>query len=180
MQQRCYVLRVSAPWSCPWCWSLRVGRPGGCLDVGDLIVYVGNSEPQVIEPVIQRLLASADPEVQKVGGHLAAYAGLELGLGHLLTSARSSESAATREGAAELCALRLSHTTNAAAATGALRQFMSDDEKDVRESAGKVAGELRGQRLRPFEEILSALISSPSFTAAAPQLFITLERAPDR
>ena len=108
------------PWSCPWCWSLRVGRPGGCLDVGNLIVYVGNSEPQVIEPVIQRLLASADPEVQKVGGHLAAYAGLELGLGHLLTSARSSESAATREGAAELCALRLSHTTNAAAAGGGL------------------------------------------------------------
>jgi HEAT repeat protein len=118
--------------------------------------------------------------VQKAGGIVAAYAGLELGLEHLLTLARSSQEAAVREGAAELCALRLPRTTNQAAAAAALQQFSNDDDEKVRQAAAKAPAALHGQRLSPFEKILAALIRSPSFIPAAPQLFSTLERAPDR
>jgi HEAT repeat protein len=145
-----------------------------------LIVYIGIGEPGLAEPVVGRMLSSTHEEVRKSGGRLAAYAGLELGLEQLLTSARNSEDAAVREGAAEVCAYRLQQTTSAMAAVDALRQFMNDDDEKVREAAAKVAAALRSQRLDPFNEILAALIRSPSFTPAAPQLFITLERAPDR
>jgi hypothetical protein len=111
---------------------------------------------------------------------LATYAGLELGLEHLLAAARESDDAATREGAAELCAHRLPQTANAAAATEALQHFMNDSNEKVRQAAAEVAGALRGNNLRPFEELLTALIGSPSFVPAATQLFITLERARDR
>jgi hypothetical protein len=148
--------------------------------VESLIVYVGNGEPALIEPVVRRMLASTHSEARKAGGRLAAYAGLELGLEQLLTMARESSDAVIREGAAQVCAHRLQHTAAAAAAVDALEQFMNDDDEKVREAAAKVAVALRGQRLGPFEELLTALIRSPSFTPAAPQLFITLERAPDR
>jgi hypothetical protein len=148
--------------------------------VQNLIVYVGIGEPALIEPVIRRMLASAHEEVRKGGGGLAAYAGLELGLEQLLTSARRSQDVAIREGAAEMCAYRLPRTASAETATDTLQQFMNDDEEKVREVGAKVAAALRGQRLGPFEETLAALIRSPSFTHAASQLFITLERAPDR
>jgi hypothetical protein len=146
----------------------------------NLIIYVGMGEPTLIEPVARRMLASGHAEVQKAGGIVAAYAGLELGLEYLLASARSSQKAAVREGAAELCALRLPRTTNESAAAAALQQFSNDDDERVRQAAAKVPAALHGQRLTPFEETLTALIKSPSFTPAAPQLFITLERAPDR
>jgi hypothetical protein len=148
--------------------------------VQNLIVYVGIGEPALIEPVIRRMLASAHEEVRKGGGGLAAYAGLELGLEQLLTSARRSQDVAIREGAAEMCAYRLARTASAETATNTLQQFMNDDEEKVRKVGAKVAAALRGQRLSPFGETLAALIRSPSFTHAASQLFITLERAPDR
>jgi hypothetical protein len=144
------------------------------------MVYIGIGETSLIEPVAQRMLASADPEVQKAAGHLAAYAGLELGLEHLLAAARESPNSATREGAAELCAHRLPQTANAAAASDALKQFMNDGEEKVRQATSQVAGALRGHELRPFEDLLTALIGSPSFRPAVPQLLITLERARDR
>jgi hypothetical protein len=148
--------------------------------VENLIVYVGNDDPALLEPVAQRMLASTDAEVQRAAGHLAAYAGLELGLDHLLAAALESDHASTREGAAELCAHRLPQTANAAAASDALKHLMNDSNEKVRQAAAEVAGALRGNNLRPFEELLTALIGSPSFVPAATQLFITLERAPDR
>jgi hypothetical protein len=148
--------------------------------VKNVIIYIGIGEPALIEPAVWRMMSSPHPEVQKAGGSLAAYAGLELGLEELLTAARRSQDAVVREGTAEMCAYRLQRTASAAAATDALQQFMNDDDEEVREAAAKVAAALRGQRLGPFEEILAALIRSPSFTHAAPQLVITLERAPDR
>ena len=50
----------------------------------------------------------------------------------------------------------------------------------VRQEAAEVAAALRNHELRPFEDTLKALIASPAFTDAVPQLLITLEQAPDR
>jgi hypothetical protein len=45
--------------------------------VANLIAYVGNTDSAIVEPVINRMLASEFVEVRKVGGELAALAGLE-------------------------------------------------------------------------------------------------------
>jgi hypothetical protein len=145
-----------------------------------LAIGIGMSKPHVVEPVIRRMLASADATVREAGGQLAAYAGLELGLAQLLTAARESTDASTRKGAADLCAQTLAHTTDAPTAAEALHQFIADREEDVRKAAAQVAGSLRNRELRPYSELLTALIASEAFTEALPQLLITLQAAPDR
>ena len=57
---------------------------------------------------------------------------------------------------------------------------MTDADQEVQEAAAEVAAALRGQPLRPHAETLKALIASPSFSHALPQLLITLRDAPDR
>ena len=56
----------------------------------DLMGYIGFGEPGIIEPVIRRMLDSIHDEVREDGGWMAAFAGLDLGLAHLLTAARDS------------------------------------------------------------------------------------------
>jgi hypothetical protein len=148
--------------------------------VGNLIIYIGMGKPDLIDPVIQRMLASEHAEVRQAGGLLAAYAGLEFGLGPLLTAVLESNDAATRKGAADLCARNLPQTTDAATATAALLQFIDDADADVRKAAAQVAATLRNRELQPFEGLLTALIASPSFGDALSQLLITLAAAPDR
>jgi hypothetical protein len=146
----------------------------------DLIGYVGLGQPQPIEPVIGRMLHSIYPEVREAGGWMAAFAGLDLGLDHLLTATCGSVDAPTRKGAARQCAHRLARTSNPQAAAAALRQFMTDHDQEVQEAAAEVAAALRGRPLRPHAKTLKALIESPSFSHALPQLLITLRDAPDR
>jgi hypothetical protein len=145
----------------------------------ELMTYIGVNEPAVIEPVAQRMMASADNGVRKAGGMMAVFAGLELGLNRLLTAARESQDTATRQGAAEICAQRLPYTADSAAATTALEEFFNDQDDDVRQAAAQVAGALRERALRPTAGLLTALISSEAFQHALPQLLITLDEAPD-
>lgn len=148
--------------------------------VANLIVYLGHSDAAIVEPVIRRMLASQFSEVRNVGGQLASFAGLELSLDDLLETARRSKDAATREGVAATCAARLPRTARPDAAGATLLLLSDDPEEKVREAVAQVAGRLRGEQLRPFSEVLVALIGSKSFDAAVDQLLITLERATDR
>jgi len=145
----------------------------------ELIIYIGNANPEVIAPVIQRMLSSEDDEARQAGGKLAAFAGLEWERPELLALALSGD-ALVRKGAARICAARLERTSNAALATSALLQLINDGDEDVRKTAAKVAQNLRDQPLRPFATLLEALIDSDSYEHATPQLLITLEHAPDR
>ncbi len=147
--------------------------------VGQLLIYVGNGEPAVILPIVERMLASEVEDVREAGGRLAAFASMEWGHEQLLSSATTSTDVATRKGAATMCAHRLPRATNAAVGERALMQFVNDDDEKVRAAAAKLAGALRGERLRPFREILTTLISSAAYSHALPQLLITLEHAPD-
>jgi len=144
------------------------------------MLYIGTSKPAVVEPVIQRMLASPHARVQQWGGFLAARAGLEFGLGHLLAAARESDAPPIRQGAADLCARSLLYTSDAATATAALQQFLNDEDAEVRKAATEVVAELRNHPLQPFRELLITLVGGPSFTEAMPQLLYTLQAAPDR
>ncbi|MET7395963.1 hypothetical protein ABZS66_20965 [Dactylosporangium sp. NPDC005572] len=148
--------------------------------VADLIVNVGRADAGIVEPEIRRMLASDFADVRKVGGQLAAFAGLELDLGDLLETAQSSPDAATREGVAAMCAARLPRTARPDAAGAALVLLANDPDEKVREAVARVAGVLRGEPLTPLRDVLVALINSQSFEAAVDQLLITLERATER
>ena len=147
--------------------------------VQQLMVYIGNVNPEVIEPVIQRMLSSEDDEAQEAGGQLAAFAALEWERPELLVQALDAE-APVRQGVARTCAARLESTSNVELATSALLLLLNDGDQDVRKAASEVALNLRGHQLRPFATLLEALIDSPSYEEATPQLLITLEDAPDQ
>jgi hypothetical protein len=146
----------------------------------NLMLYIGTDRPAMIEPVIQRMLASSYASVQQWGGFLAAREGLECGLDRLLTAARESDAAPIRLGAADFCARVLPYTSHNARAAAALRQFVNDEDDDVRKTAAHVVAELRSKPLQPFSDVLKAVVASPSFTEALPQLIYTLQDAPDR
>jgi hypothetical protein len=146
----------------------------------NLMFYIGPGRPAVVEPVIERMLASPHENVQRWGGYLAARAGLEFGLGHLLTAACASDKASIRTGAADLCARILPYTSDAVTASAALQQFVYDEDEEVRKAAAWVVAELRDKPLQPFRELLKAVVASPTFTEALGQLIFTLQAAPDR
>lgn len=147
--------------------------------VQQLMLYIGNVNPKVIDPVIQRMLASEDDEAREAGGQLASFAALEWERPELLTQALSADPR-VRKGAAHVCAGRLDRTSNTQLATTALLQLMNDEDDDVRKAVAQVAPHLREQALRPYAPLLEALIDSPAYEHATPQLLLTLEHAPDQ
>ncbi len=145
--------------------------------VEQLIIDIGRDNPEVVAATIERMLGSGFEEVRRVGGRLAAFAGLELELDHLFSEAASSPDAATRQGVATTCARILSWTSDADTAVAALKGFFIDAEEEVRKAAATVAVELRGEDLDRHQAILRSLIGSPSFEEALTQLLFTLEAA---
>ncbi|WP_225997229.1 hypothetical protein [Myceligenerans pegani] len=144
-----------------------------------LMLYIGNVNPEVIIPVIHRMLNSDYDESRAAGGALAAFGALEWGLIDLMPRALSAD-VKVRRGVADVVAARIDRTSNVELATSSLMTLMHDDDDDVREAVAQVAPHLRDQRLRPFADLLDALIRSPSYSHATPQLLLTLEHAPDK
>jgi HEAT repeat protein len=148
--------------------------------VGRLIAHIGYGEPGIVTPVIQRMLDSAVFETREVGGQLATVAAIGWNLPDMLASVVDGADLASRRGAARSCAQSLLSTSDRIIASHALTQFVNDQDEDVRKAAAEMAATLRGERLRPFSEVLLALMASAAFVVALPQLLITLEQAPDR
>jgi hypothetical protein len=144
-----------------------------------LMLYIGNVDPEVITPVIDRMLASDNDEVRDAGGQIATFAGLEWQKPELLTKALQGDER-TRTGVARILAARVDRTSNSELAAASLTGLMNDDTDSVREAVAKVAPHLRDQALRPFEGLLTALIESKAYEHATPQLLLTLQHAPDR
>ncbi|MEU3597213.1 ATP-binding protein [Streptomyces sp. NPDC006798] len=145
-----------------------------------LTVAMGYEDPPAVKPVIQRMLSSADDTVRRSGGLLAALGAMQWDMPDLLQAILAGNDGAQRQGAAELCAQKLSSTADLALAHEALSQFFHDPNQQVREAAATTASALRSRRLRPFRKPLTDLMASPAFSYALPQLLITLEEAPDR
>lgn len=175
--------------------SLRHARPDAVLaferliDADDrilavgmvqrLMLDIGNVDPEIIAPVIQRMLESQDAEARQAGGALAAFAALEWSRPELMTQMLARD-ARTRKGAAEICVNLVDRTLDAELASSTLICLLNDDDDEVLEAAAKVAPHLRGHPLRPFADLLTALIESPAYDHATPQLLLTLQHAPDK
>ena len=147
--------------------------------VNDLMIYIGNADPEVVDPVIDRMLSSRDAEVRTAGGRLAAFAALQWGRPALVHRALDSD-VETRRGLAEVCAARVDRSADSELVLSTLRQLMHDEDDEVRKRVGTLASHLRGNDLRPYAEFLADLIASPSYVDATPQLLITLQETPDK
>lgn len=147
--------------------------------VQQLMLYVGNVNPEVVVPVIGRMLRSEDVEAREVGGQLAAFAALEWDRPELMEQALAGDGP-TRQGVASTCAGRLEHTSNSGLAGATLMKLFDDPDDEVRKEAAQVAARLRDRDLAAFARLLESLVDSPAYEHASPQLLITLRRATAR
>lgn len=145
----------------------------------DLMIYIGNADPVVVDPVIDRMLNSTDAEARRAGGRVAAFASLQWGRPALVERALVGD-VEVRGGLAEVCAARVDRSADSELVLSTLRHLMHDEEDEVRKQVGTLAGHLRGGNLRPYAGFLADLIASPSYVHATPQLLITLQEAPDK
>ncbi|WP_460796879.1 hypothetical protein, partial [Nocardioides pacificus] len=147
--------------------------------VNDLMLYIGNVDPDVIDPVIARMLAASDPEVQRAAGSMAAYAAIQWERPQLMERALAGN-LEVRTGAAEVCSARVDRAADSVLLLATLRKLMNDEEEQVRKAVGELAGYLRGHKLGALADFLAGLIASESYIHATPQLLITLQEAPDK
>lgn len=145
----------------------------------DLMIYIGNADPAVVDPVIDRMLSSTSAEVRRAGGCMAAFAGLQWERPALMERALAGD-VEIRSGLAVVCAARVDRSADSELVLSTLRRLMHDEDDEVRKEVGTLAGHLRGAELRPYAEFLVDLIASPSYVHATPQLLITLQEAPDK
>jgi len=147
--------------------------------VQQLMISIGNVNPEVIDPIIQRMLVSDSAETREAGGAIAAFAALEWGRSDLMQQAMSGD-LQVRRGVARTTVELVARTSNNGLVTETLVRLMNDDTDEVREQASMVAASLRHHPLRPFVQLLTALIDSPAYTHASTQLLLTLDYAPDK
>lgn len=147
--------------------------------IGDLMIYIGNVDPSRIDPVIDRMLKSEDLEVKRAGGSMAAFAALQWERPQLMERALAGD-IDVRTGAALVCSARVDRAANSELVLTTLRQFMHDDDDEIRKAVCRLTSHLRGHSLRPFASFLTDLIASPSYVHAIPQLLISLQEAPDK
>lgn len=144
-----------------------------------LMMYIGNANPEVVDPVIDRMLSSTAAEVRTAGGRMAAFAALQWGRPALMERALASD-VEVRVGVAEVCAARVDRSADSDLVLSTLGRLMHDEDDEVRKRVGTLAGHLRGSDLRPYAGFLADLIASPSYAHATPQLLITMQEAPDK
>ena len=140
----------------------------------ELTLFVAHRDLDAAVTVAHRMLRSDHERVRRGGGRIAAYLGIEHQRADLVERVVGSPDAATRRGAARICALRPAETA------AEVRRLLHDDHSKVREAAAEVASALRGEPLRPHSDLVMDLIEGSAFDAAVPQLLLTLEQAPDR
>ncbi|MCW2540007.1 MAG: hypothetical protein JWN95_1732 [Frankiales bacterium] len=149
--------------------------------VRQLMMYIGNGgEPALILPVIERMLVSENATVRTCGGQVAGHAAVEWELTGPLAAVMRDTDEASRKGVAQQGASSVTRTRNVQLATATLTELFDDPAVDVRKAAAEVAAQLRNEPLLPYSTMLAALIESAAYEAATPQLFITLQNAPDR
>jgi hypothetical protein len=144
-----------------------------------LMNYIGNVNPELIDPVIDRMIGSTNPETRYSGGALGAFASTEWERPELMQRIFEAEPE-VRAGAASLCAARVSKVADSIALTSALIRLAHDQDEQVRKAVAEVATELRDQPLEPLRQLLGALIDSPSYIHTTPQLLIVLQNAKDK
>lgn len=144
-----------------------------------LIQYIGNRNPDVVSPVITRMLDSRVDDVRNAGGQLAMLAALQWNLPDHLPHALTLDTQ-VRTGIADMCSAMVDQTSRPDLAIETLTGLMNDEEEEVRKAVASLAPHLRDKRLRPFADLLSRLIASDSYSESIPQLFLTLQHAPDR
>ena len=144
-----------------------------------LILCIGNSTPEKIDPVVDRMLKSEEPKVREVGGNIAVFAACHWNRSQLMECILAGD-VDIRKGAAEGCVKMISASQDSKLVLGALHKLMNDEDDEVRKKIGEIAEVFNGHELCLPADFLKELIKSPTYIHVIPQLLIHLEKVTDK
>lgn len=144
---------------------------------GGLMFAVIMTDVERALAVAEEMTAHADEQMREHGARYLTLAAIEAGRVDLLPIVAESDDSTIRRGAAFILAARLRWSEDAVVADTLAPMFADSDER-VREAAATFAGNLRGQRLVPFRQVIDSFLSAP-FAPDITELLFTLENAPE-
>lgn len=144
-----------------------------------LILYIGNSVPEKMDPIIDRMLKSEEPKVREAGGNIAVFAACHWNRAQLMKRILAAD-VDIRKGAAESCVKMISASQDSKLVLDALHKLMNDEDDEVRKKIGQIAKVFNGHELCLPADFLKELIKSPTYIYVIPQLLIHLEKVTDK
>ena len=144
-----------------------------------LILYIGNSIPEKIDPIVDRMLKSEEPKVREAGGSIAIFAACHWNRSQLMERVLAAD-VDIRKGVAKACTGMIGKFQSSELVLDVLRKLMYDKDDEVRKMVGGICWSLRGHKLYPFANFLKEFIESPSYIHAIPQLLTCLEETTDK
>ena len=144
-----------------------------------LILYIGNSVPEKMDPIIDRMLKSEEPKVREAGGNIVVFAACHWNRPQLMEHVLVDD-VNIRKGAAESCVKMISASQDSKLVLGALHKLMNDEDDEVRKKVGEIAKVFNGHELCLPADFLKELIKSPTYIYVIPQLLIHLEKVTDK
>lgn len=144
-----------------------------------LILYIGNSVPEKMDPIIDRMLKSEEPKVREAGGNIVVFAACHWNRPQLMEHVLVDD-VNIRKGAAESCVKMISASQDSKLVLDALHKLMNDEDDEVRKKIGEIAEVFNGHELCLPADFLKELIKSPTYIYVIPQLLIHLEKVTDK
>ena len=147
--------------------------------VQDLILSIGDSVPEKIDPIIDRMLKSKESKVREAGGRIAVFAACCWNRPQLMERILAGD-INIRKGAAVACIEMIDGAEDSECVLAILRILIYDKDDEVRKIVSGIAGLFRGHELCLPVDFLKELIESPAYIHATPKLLIYLEKVTDK
>ena len=138
--------------------------------------YAGPTHFAQLEPVLARMMKSADETVATAGALWSCYAALTVEEALTFASRCVSGSKPQRLGAAEVYAANLRLSAHRSVSEQMLVRLFSDCEAEVRQEAARCFYGFEGRELREHENLIEEYIQSPAFESEYNPLFDALEK----
>ena len=147
--------------------------------VQELILSIGDSVPEKIDPIIDRMLKSKESKVREAGGRIAVFAVCCWNRPQLMGRILASD-INIRKGAAVACIEMIDGAEDSECVLDILRILIYDKDDEVRKIVSGIAGLFRGHELCLPVDFLKELIESPAYIHVTPKLLIYLEKVTDK
>ena len=124
------------------------------------IKYAAQTHYEQLEPVLQRMIASADEEVARAGARQICLASLNVEEALPLANRCAHGEDPLRIGAAEVYAANLKNATHRTSCKEALGEFFNDSHPEVRSAAIACFNQLGGLEFREYQGLIDRFLES--------------------
>ncbi len=140
------------------------------------LFYALQTHFEKLEPIVERMIRSLEPEVATVGGRQACLASLFVEEARPLADHCISGTEGQQMGAAEVCAANLRTASFRSVCEEALIALFNSPYEKVRSKAGTCFHGFEGEELGAYEELVGTFVQSPAFASHYFNLIYALDQ----